>query len=152
MDLRARVSGYIVNVYFHPGDTVKLGDLLFKIDSRPYQAELDKAEAQVERAEAHHRRRSLETAYSKKLSEKKAVSEQQVALYQGFEDEAKAELRAASAARDLARLNLEYTSVRAPIAGKISNPHVSPGGVAVADQTDLAHQLNRSRVCVVCGG
>ena len=71
--------------------------------------------------------------------EKKVVSQQEVALFQAQEDEAKAELQAARAARDLARLNLEYTDVTAPIAGKISNPHVSTGGVAVADQTDLAH-------------
>ena len=49
VDLRARASGYIVKVYFHPGDTVKRGDLLFRIDSRSYQAELKKAEAQVQR-------------------------------------------------------------------------------------------------------
>jgi RND family efflux transporter MFP subunit len=139
VDLRARVSGYIVSVYFHPGDTVKLGDLVFRIDSRSYQAELEKAGAQVERAEAHLRRRALMTANTKKLSgEKGVVSQQEVALFQGEEDEAQAELQAARAARDLARLNLEYTSVRAPIAGKISNPHVSRGAVAVADETDLA--------------
>ena len=139
VDLRARASGYIVSVNFRPGETVKRGDLLFRIDSRSYQAELEKAEAQVQRAEAHLRRRSIETASTKKLSETKGVvSPNEVALFQGQEDEAKAELQAAKAARDLARLNLEYTNVSAPIAGKISNPHVSLGGVAVADQTDLA--------------
>src|SRR5262249_7898366 len=60
VDLRARVSGYIVGVHFHPGDAVKPGDLLFRIDPRSYQGELDKAEAQVQRAEAHLKRCSLE--------------------------------------------------------------------------------------------
>jgi RND family efflux transporter MFP subunit len=139
VDLRARVSGYITEVLFHPGETVKRGDLLFKIDSRSYHAELAKAAAEVQRAEAHLRRRSLETANAKKLNEQaRVVSQREVALFQGQEDEAKAELQAAKAALSLAQLNLEYTNVTAPIAGEISNPHVSPGGVAVADQTDLA--------------
>jgi RND family efflux transporter MFP subunit len=138
VDLRARVSGYIVSVHFHPGKTVKRGDLLFRIDSRSYQAEFEKAEAEVQRAEAHLRKRSLETANTRKLLENKSVSQQEVALFQGQEDEAKAELQAAKAALNLARLNLEYTNVTAPIAGKISNPYLSQGGVAVADQTDLA--------------
>jgi multidrug efflux system membrane fusion protein len=139
VDLRARVSGYIVEVCFQPGETVKRGDLLFRLDSRSYQAELDRAEAQVQRAQAHLRRRSLVTANTKKLKDQAhVVSQQEVDLFQGEEDEAKAELQAARAAHDLARLNLEYTKVTAPIAGKIGNPHVSSGGVAVADQTDLA--------------
>jgi RND family efflux transporter MFP subunit len=148
VDLRARASGYVVHVYFHPGDTVKAGDLLFQIDSRSYQAELTRAEAQVERAAAHLKRCSLETAYTKDLSARMVVSQHQVALDQGQEAEAKAELQAAKAARDLAQLNLDYTNVRAPIAGKISNPQISPGGVAVADQTDLARITSNDPVFV----
>jgi RND family efflux transporter MFP subunit len=138
VNLQARASGYIVSVHFSPGDIVKLGDLLFTIDSRSYRAELDVAEAQVARAQAHLRRRAQTTAYTKQLNEKSVVSQQEVALHQGEEDEAKAELQAATAARDLARLNLDYTNVRAPLAGKISSPRVSTGGLAVADKTDLA--------------
>jgi RND family efflux transporter MFP subunit len=149
VDLRARVSGYILSVNFHPGDTVKPGDLLFRIDSRSYQAVLDKAAAEVQRAEAHFRRRSLMTANTKKLNEEqRVVSQQEVALFQGEEDEAKAELQAAKAALNLAQLNLEYTNVRAPIAGKISNPYVSQGGVALADQTDLARIMSTDSLYV----
>jgi RND family efflux transporter MFP subunit len=138
-DLRARVSGYVVSVNFHPGETVKLGDLLFRIDPRSYQAELEKADAEVQRAEAHLKRRVLATANAKVLFEtKRVVSQNEVALFQSEEEEAKAELQGARAARHLAQLSLEYTNVTAPLAGKISNPLVFPDGVAVADQTDLA--------------
>jgi RND family efflux transporter MFP subunit len=137
--LRARVSGIIVKVRCRPGQTVKENDRLFEIDSRSYQAEMDKAEAEVRRAQSRMKRSGLKLAGTKKLFEDKlqVISQNEVHLYEAELAESEAALGAASADRDLARLKLESTEVRSPIAGVVSGSVLDAGSVVTADSTDL---------------
>jgi RND family efflux transporter MFP subunit len=138
VQLRARVSGTIVSVNCRLGQIVNANVPLFQIDPRPYQAERDKAEAEVRRAEARWKRWTSQLARVKKQVERKVISAEEVELAEGEFGEAEASLRAAMADRDLARLKLDSTEVRAPIAGTISGSVLDAGSVVTADTTALA--------------
>jgi RND family efflux transporter MFP subunit len=138
VDLRARVSGHLIRVSFAPGQMVQQGDRLFEIDARPYQSELDRASAEVQRAEARLKTCSTQADLTRKLADTATVSQERVLKAEGDMEEAKAAVQAARAAHDLARLKLEYTRITAPFAGKIGEPRLSPGNVVVADTTSLA--------------
>jgi RND family efflux transporter MFP subunit len=138
VDLRARVTGYVDKVNVKEGGEVKQGDVLFEIDPRPYQAELDKADAEVARAEAHLRRLSADFDRAKKQLTSKAISQDEFDHIAGDKAEAEASLRAAQAGREVAKLNLSFTRVMAPIAGKVGRALLTPGNLAVADTTLLA--------------
>ncbi|HVT71956.1 MAG TPA: efflux RND transporter periplasmic adaptor subunit [Lacunisphaera sp.] len=115
VELRARVSGHIDAVQFQAGQLVKKGDLLFAIDPRWYQAQFDLAKARADVA-------SREAARAEKLLASSAISS----------EEAEARRAAAAEARaafETARLDLEYTAVRAPISGRISRAYVTPGNL-----------------------
>jgi multidrug efflux system membrane fusion protein len=115
VEVRPRVSGYIDSIHFTDGAEVKAGDLLFMIDPRPYQAELDLAQARFELAE-----NDLQRAES--LRGTKAISEEE------YDSRSKA-ARVAKAALDVARLNLEYARIMAPINGKIGRRLVTMGNL-----------------------
>jgi RND family efflux transporter MFP subunit len=138
VDLRARVTGYVDKVNVKEGGDVKPGDVLFEIDPRPYQAEFDRADAEVARAEAHLKRVSADFDRAKKALSSKAVSQDDFDHAAGDKAEAEASLRAAQAAREVAKLNLSFTRVTAPIAGKVGRALLTPGNLAVADTTTLA--------------
>ena len=138
VQLRARVSGIVVNVNCRPGQLVKTNELLFEIDPRSYEAERSKAEAEVRRAEARVKRWTSQLARAKKQSGKGTLSEQELEETEGEFGEAEASLRAAMADRDLARLKMDSTIVRAPIAGTISGSVLDAGSVVTADTTALA--------------
>ncbi len=138
VQLRARVSGIVVNVDCRPGQLVKTDDLLFEIDARSYEAERNKAEAEVRRAESRVKRWASQLARAKMQSGKGAISEQELEQTEGEFGEAEASLRAAMADRDLARLKLDSTRVRAPIAGTISGSVLDAGSLVTADRTALA--------------
>ena len=128
----------IVNVDCRLGQIVKMNDPLFRIDPRSYNAELDKAEAEVWRAEARVKRWTSLLARVKEQSKKSIIGEAAVEQAEGELGEAEASLRAAMADRDLARLKLDFTHVRAPIAGTISGSVLDAGSVVSADTTALA--------------
>jgi RND family efflux transporter MFP subunit len=136
--LRARVSGTLDKVLFKDGTAVKQGDLLFQIDPRPYQAELDKVEAEVVRHEARLKRTITDMDRAKRLLDTKTISREELDKIQGEVVEAEASVRAARAAREIARLGMEFTKVRAPINGQIGRPLLTPGNFVQADTTDLA--------------
>jgi multidrug efflux system membrane fusion protein len=135
--LRARVSGTLDKVLFQAGATVKKGDLLFQIDPRPFQAELDKADAEVVRHEARLKRAVTDLDRAKRLLDGKTISREELDKSQGEVVEAEAAVRTARAGRELARLNLELTKVVAPIGGHIGRPLLTPGNLVRADTTDL---------------
>jgi RND family efflux transporter MFP subunit len=137
--LRARVSGMIVNVNCRLGETVKANDLLFKIDPRSCQAELDKAEAEVRRAQSRMKRCQIKLANVKTLFENKVqiVSQNEVFLYEAEFAESEAAVESATADRDLAKLKLDSTDVRSPIAGVVSDSVLDAGSVVTADTTNL---------------
>jgi len=146
--LKARVSGTLIQVNCRPGQVVKRDDRLFVIDPRPYRAALDKAEAEHEGALARQKRSQIELANVKRLQASNGVSQAEADLFELKVLEATASLKAAVAARDVSRLNVEFTEVRAPFDGRVSGPVLGPGNVVVADTTLLATIVSMDPVCV----
>ncbi|HEY7640789.1 MAG TPA: efflux RND transporter periplasmic adaptor subunit [Steroidobacteraceae bacterium] len=129
VEVRPRVTGYIESVNFSEGSTVHKGDLLFVIDPRPYRAELSKAEAELERAIARAELAASDAARSAKLVDIKAVSREEYDSRINASREAKADVAAARAAVDAAKLNLEFTRVTSPIDGRVSKAIVTSGNL-----------------------
>jgi RND family efflux transporter MFP subunit len=136
--LRPRVSGMIVAVLCRTGQAVQAGAPLFELDSRSFKAELDRAQAECERATAHRNRRKTEFANTERLAAAKSISRQELSLFESELAEAQASLKAAEAAREVAKINLEFTRVTAPFGGTITGSVLSSGNVANADTTTLA--------------
>ena len=137
VQIRARVSGYLVKVNFEDGAEVKEGDVLFEIDSRPYVADLENKEALVAQNERHLQRLNSDYDRAQKMLASKAISQEQFDQYRYDDIEEQATLRAAKASRDLAQLNVDFTQVRAPISGKASRRLVDAGNLVIADTTAL---------------
>jgi RND family efflux transporter MFP subunit len=136
--LRARVSGTLIQVNCRPGQVVKRAEQLFEIDPRPYRAALDKAEAEHERALARQKRSQIKLASARRQQVSNVISQAETDLVELELLEATASVKAAMAARDASRLNLEFTQVSAPFDGRVSGPVLGPGNVVVADTTLLA--------------
>ena len=129
VEIRPRVTGYIESVNFTEGSTVHKGDLLFVIDPRPYRAELSKAEAELARAVAGSELAAADAARSEKLVDIKAVSREEYDQRLNAAREATANVAAARAAVDAAKLNLEFTRITAPISGRVSKAVVTAGNL-----------------------
>jgi RND family efflux transporter MFP subunit len=133
VEIRPRVSGYIQEVRFQSGQLVKKGDVLFVIDPRWHQAAFDKLEAEAELARVQVENAKRESDRSEQLLSTRAISTEEgdarVARFQ----EAKAGLLAAQAARDSAKLDLDYTQVRAPIDGRVSRALLTEGNYVSGD-------------------
>jgi RND family efflux transporter MFP subunit len=133
----ARVTGYLDQVLFREGDEVKEGAVLYEIDPRPYKAAYDQAKAQVAQNQA-----ALDLAKSNRvryeeLYSRKVATAQDVETYRSQEEQAAATLAASKAALETAGLNLGWTKVTAPVAGKLGQTLVSRGNLVTADQTQL---------------
>jgi multidrug efflux system membrane fusion protein len=148
VDLRARVSGYLVGVYFKEGSDIKKGDVLFEIDSRPYQAECAKAEAEALRADARRQRAQAAVRRAERLVVAKAMSQEDLDQLQGELEDAQAAIRVARAGLDAAKLNLDFAKVVAPIDGRIGRCLVTPGNLVKADETLLATIVSRDPMFV----
>ncbi len=129
VEIRPRVTGYIESVNFNEGGLVKKGDLLFVIDPRPYQAELDRAQAELTRTEAHAQLADNDLGRTQKLLSIKAASQEEFDQRVNAQREAHADVAAARAAVESAKLNLEFTRVTSPIAGRVSKAIVTPGNL-----------------------
>lgn len=132
VDLRPRVSGYIDRVSYTEGQEVRKGDVLFTIDSRSYRAELARANADLARARSQADLGRSEAARAKKLSDLQAISTESYEQRRSAAAEAQANVAAAQAAVDAARLNLEFTQVRAPISGRAGRALVTAGNLVSA--------------------
>lgn len=140
VDVRARVSGYLQSVHFTDGEVVKKGALLFVIDPRPYQAELNRAKAALEQAIAQYERAKKDYARAQQLVKSRAISQEEVDTRASDQRQAEEAVQAARAAVEAARLNVEFTQVRAPISGRISREFVTVGNLingGTADSTLL---------------
>jgi RND family efflux transporter MFP subunit len=129
VEVRPRVSGYIERVAFVEGSTVKKGDLLFVIDPRPYRAELDRAEAELVRAQANAELARNEVARGDRLLNARAISREEYDQRVNAGRESDANVRAARAAVETARLNLGYTRITSPIDGRVSKAEVTLGNL-----------------------
>ena len=131
VEIRARVSGYLTEIAFENGQIVQEGDLLFRIDPRPFEAELAAAEAELASARAEVENARAEYSRGRRLVEREAISQEAVDQRLRAQRQAEAGLAAAEAGVVQAQLNLEFTEVRAPISGRISDDYVSEGNLIV---------------------
>jgi RND family efflux transporter MFP subunit len=129
VEVRARVNGYLQSVHFTDGEIVKKGALLFVIDPRPYQAELNRAKAALEQAIAQYDRSQKDFARAQQLVKSRAISVEEVDTRSADQRQAQEAVQAARAAVEAVRLNVEFTQVRAPISGRISREFVTEGNL-----------------------
>ena len=132
VELRARVPGYLQQVHFQDGSEVKLGDLLFTIDPRPYQLAIDRLQADLDRARIRASLARSEAARAQRLLESRAIASEEGETRAHALSEAEASIRSAQASLDAARLDLEFTAIRAPIAGRIGQALATPGNLVSA--------------------
>jgi len=132
VDLRPRVAGAVQTVNFREGSLVQAGDLLFSLDPAPFAAEVDRAQAQVAAAQARVAYSQSELERATRLWEERAIAQREFDERQNAQREADANLRAAQAALQSARLNLGYAQVRAPISGRIGRIEVTAGNLVAA--------------------
>jgi len=135
VEIRARVSGFIDSVKFNEGQMVKQGDLLFVIDQRPYKLAVEQAKADVERAKAKLEIASLDVQRGAPLARSQALTERELDTRKSLERDAAGQVASAEAAQKQAELNLEWTEVRAPIGGRISDKRVDAGNLITGGTT-----------------
>jgi multidrug efflux system membrane fusion protein len=132
VQLRPRVSGYIDKVNYIEGQEVNKGDVLFTIDSRSYRAELARAQAELNRARTQAELGRSESERAHKLAEVQVISTEEYEQRRSAAAQAAANVAAAQAALDAARLNVEFTQVRAPISGRAGRALVTAGNLVSA--------------------
>src|SRR5436190_11884331 len=129
VEIRPRVSGYITEIRFEAGAIIKKSDLLYVIDPRPYQADFDRAAAEVDRMDAQLKLAQIELNRAKELRDKNTISasefDQKAATFQG----AAAAKSSAEAAKNAAALNLEFTQIKSPVDGRVSDARITLGNL-----------------------
>jgi membrane fusion protein, multidrug efflux system len=148
VDIRPRVSGYIDRIAFKEGDMVKAGDLLFVIDPRPYRATYDSAAGQLERARASAQLAEAQYKRAESLVKTDAISIDTYDTRNAALGQTSADMHAAEAALATAKLNLDFTEVRSPIAGRVSRALLTLGNLVQADQTVLTSVVSQDPVYV----
>ena len=136
VEVRARVSGYLDSVHFTEGQLLESGQLLFVIDQRPFQAGVERARADVERAQTQLKLAQLEFERGQRLEASKAMSRETMEERRARRDSAQADVDAAQAQLRSAELDLGFTEVRAPMAGRVSDLRVDVGNVISGGSAD----------------
>jgi RND family efflux transporter MFP subunit len=129
VDVRPRVSGLVSAVRFDEGAIVRKGDLLFQIDPRPFQAEVDRLRAELARARATGQRADSELQRAERLRAENAISKEEHDRRAAFAQESTAQAAAVEAALRSAELNLEFTQVTSPIDGRVGRAIVTEGNL-----------------------
>jgi RND family efflux transporter MFP subunit len=137
VDIRARVSGFVMTAPFKEGDLVHEGDPLFQIDERTYRATYNQAEANLKQAIADRNLQEKNTNRAKRMIEGRSLSMEDYDTTLATYEKAKATVGSMEAARDMAKLYLDFTKVTAPLTGRISRRLVDPGNLVIADNTIL---------------
>jgi multidrug efflux system membrane fusion protein len=132
VDIRSRVAGTVQSVHFREGALVNKGDLLITIDPAPYEADVERAEAQVVAAQARQSYSRSEFERARRLFDEQAIAQRELDERQNAFREADANLRAAQANWQTARLSLGYTQVRAPVAGRVGKLEITTGNLVAA--------------------
>jgi multidrug efflux system membrane fusion protein len=148
VEVRARVNGYLDKVNFKDGEKVRKGDLLFVIDPRPFKAQLDYAAAELERVKSRKELAKNDLERAERLFKVKAISKEEYDARQKGLREASAVVASAAANVETARLNLEYTRIRAPIDGRISRELITVGNLVKTDDTLLTTIVSTNPVYV----
>lgn len=138
VQIRPRVAGVIQSVHFREGGLVKKGDLLVSIDPEPYKAAVDQARGEVASAQAKLDLARTELDRGTTLLARNTISESELAQRQSNNASALAALQSAKAALRLAELNLGYTEIRAPIAGRLGQLEVTPGNLVAEGPSSQA--------------
>ncbi len=133
--VKSRVDGQILEVHFREGQEVKKGEVLFRIDPRPFEAALRQAEAQAQRDIASRDQAASQERRYQELLEKNFVSKDAYAQYRTNAQTAEATSKASQAALESARLNLEYTVIRSPIDGYVGRALLQAGNMVKANDT-----------------
>jgi len=132
VDIRSRVAGTVQGVHFREGALVKAGDLLLTIDPAPYQADVDRADAQVFAAQSRLANARSNYERSKHLLEDHAISQREYDDSLNAQSEADANLRSAKAQLQTAQLSLGYTQVKAPVSGRVGKLEITTGNLVAA--------------------
>ena len=139
VEVRAQVSGYLESINFAAGSFVHKGDPLFTLDSRVYRAVLAQRQSDVDAKRADLNRLEAELKRQQGLIEKSATSMQQLELAQAGRDERAAELEAAIANVERAKIDLDYTTIESPIDGEVSRERITVGNLVTVGSTLLTH-------------
>jgi multidrug efflux system membrane fusion protein len=148
VDVRARVTGYVDEVAYREGDSVKPGDLLFVIDPRPFRDALDSAKANLEREQAAAAFADIQEKRAQKLNASEAISQEEYQNRDSDLSQSAARVHEAESAVATAELNLSFTEVRSPIDGKTSRAQLTRGNLAQADQTVLTTVVSQDPIYV----
>lgn len=136
VEVRARVSGYLDSVHFSEGQLVEAGELLFVIDQRPFTALVERARADVARAQTQATLAQLEFERGQRLEKSRAMSRETLEERRAERDSAQAQVAAAQAVLRAAELDLGFTEVRAPMAGRVSDIRIDVGNVISGGSAD----------------
>jgi RND family efflux transporter MFP subunit len=136
VEVRARVRGYLLKVNFTEGAEVKQGDVLFEIDPRPFEAELDAAKGQVAQWEAKLARAEADVTRNQRLLPKGAASQKDLDTAIAERGEARAAIQSTRAQVERAALDVEFAKVTAPISGRVSRAQVTKGNLVNAGGAD----------------
>jgi len=143
VEIRARVSGFLQSMHFTPGTQADMGDPLFVIDPREYQAEVNASIAELNAAKAMQHRAKIEYDRAKRVFDKGAGRETDVVKWRGERDVALAPIERAKANVERANLNLGYTQITAPISGRASRNFVDVGNLVGEGEPTLLTTVTR---------
>jgi multidrug efflux system membrane fusion protein len=129
VEVRPRVSGYLQSVHFKEGTIVRQGDLLFQIDPRPFQAEVDRLQGDLSQAKAQRSRAQSDFARAERLHNNDGMSAEEYDRRAAVRNEAEARITSTEAALRGAELNLEFTRVTAPITGRVGRAEITEGNL-----------------------
>ncbi len=129
VEVRPRVSGYLQSVHFKEGEIVRQGDLLFQIDPRPFQAEVDRLKGELSQAKAQRSRAQSDFERAERLHNNDGMSAEEYDRRAAVRNEAEARIASTEAAHRGAELNLEFTRVTAPITGRVGRAEITEGNL-----------------------